>query len=67
MENEEWGELVAAALVIKENETIDTTALNEWIRERMPAYRVPRKYIVITELPRNAMGKVTKKDVKKLF
>ena len=67
LENEEWGELVAAALVIKENETIDTTALNEWIRERMPAYRVPRKYIVITELPRNAMGKVTKKDVKKLF
>jgi malonyl-CoA/methylmalonyl-CoA synthetase len=67
LENEEWGELVAAALVIKEDETIDTAALNTWIRERMPAYRVPRKYVVIKELPRNAMGKVTKNDVKKLF
>ncbi len=67
LENEEWGELVAAALVANENETIDTTALNVWIRERMPAYRVPRKYITIKELPRNAMGKVTKNDVKKLF
>jgi malonyl-CoA/methylmalonyl-CoA synthetase len=67
LENEEWGELVAAALVAKENETIDTTALNAWIRERMPAYRVPRKYITLHELPRNAMGKVTKNDVKKLF
>jgi malonyl-CoA/methylmalonyl-CoA synthetase len=67
LENEEWGELVAAALVVEEDETIDMVALNTWIRERMPAYRVPRKYIVIKELPRNAMGKVTKNDVKKLF
>ena len=67
LENEEWGELVAAALVANENETIDTAALNVWIRERMPAYRIPRKYIAIKELPRNAMGKVTKNDVKKLF
>jgi malonyl-CoA/methylmalonyl-CoA synthetase len=67
LENEEWGELVAAALVLNENETIDTAALNAWIRERMPAYRVPRRYIEVKELPRNAMGKVIKNDVKKLF
>lgn len=65
LENEEWGELVAAAIVA--DESIDTAAINMWIRERMPAYRVPRKYLVVTELPRNAMGKVTKNDIKKLF
>ncbi|MDX1938708.1 MAG: acyl-CoA synthetase [Flavihumibacter sp.] len=67
LENEEWGELVAAAVVAHNNDAIDTTALNTWIRERMPAYRVPRKYILVKELPRNAMGKVTKNDVKKMF
>ena len=67
LENEEWGELVAAVLVAAENKKIDTVELNAWIRERMPAYRVPRKYIEVKELPRNAMGKVTKTDVKKLF
>ena len=67
LENEEWGELVAAALMATENEKIDAVAINAWIRERMPAYRVPRKYIEVKELPRNAMGKVTKNDVKKLF
>lgn len=67
LENEEWGELVAAAVVPSDAEVIDTVALNTWMRERMPAYRVPRKYLVIKELPRNAMGKVTKNDVKKLF
>ena len=65
LENEEWGELVAAAIVT--NESVDIATLNTWMRERMPAYRVPRKYLVVNELPRNAMGKVTKNDIKKLF
>jgi len=67
LENEEWGELVAAAVVANEYQTIDTMAINSWMRERMPAYRIPRKYIVVKELPRNVMGKVTKSDIKKLF
>lgn len=67
LENEEWGELVAAAVVPVDSNNIDTVVLNAWMRERMPAYRVPRKYLVIRELPRNTMGKVTKNDVKKLF
>jgi len=67
LENEEWGELVVAAIVPADLQDIDTVVLNSWMREQLPAYRVPRKYLVIKELPRNAMGKVTKHDVKKLF
>jgi malonyl-CoA/methylmalonyl-CoA synthetase len=64
--DEEWGELVAAVLVLH-TETIDLTALNTWIREKMPAYKTPRRYHILSELPRNAMGKVTKNDLKKYF
>jgi malonyl-CoA/methylmalonyl-CoA synthetase len=67
LENEEWGELVAAALMLNETEAIDTNVLTAWLKERMPAYRVPRKFLIVTELPRNAMGKVPKNEVKKLF
>lgn len=63
--NDEWGELVAAAIVIKAE--VDQKALNTWMREQMPAYKTPRKYTVLPELPRNAMGKVTKKDVVNLI
>ena len=63
--NEEWGELVAAVLIVKEE--IDTALLDSWLRQKMPAYKTPRQYKVIEELPRNAMGKVTKNDLKKLF
>ena len=63
--NDEWGELVAAAIVTQG--VVDEKALNTWMRQQMPAYKTPRKYLVISELPRNAMGKVTKKDVVKLM
>ncbi|MDX5338877.1 MAG: long-chain fatty acid--CoA ligase, partial [Cyclobacteriaceae bacterium] len=63
--DEEWGELVVAALV--KLEELDIKALNQWMREQMPAYKTPRKYLVLEELPRNAMGKVVKNDLKKLF
>jgi malonyl-CoA/methylmalonyl-CoA synthetase len=66
LENEEWGELVAAALVLEEGESVDTNALMVWLKERMPAYRVPRNFLIVRELPRNAMGKVPKHEVKKL-
>jgi malonyl-CoA/methylmalonyl-CoA synthetase len=33
----------------------------------MAAYKTPKKYIILNELPRNAMGKVVKGDIKKLI
>jgi malonyl-CoA/methylmalonyl-CoA synthetase len=64
--DEEWGELVVAALVVNDP-AFDTNALSPWLREKLPAYKTPRRYLLLTELPRNAMGKVTKNDLKKLF
>jgi malonyl-CoA/methylmalonyl-CoA synthetase len=64
--NDEWGELIVSALVV-EGKNINLDELNKWLREKMAAYKTPRKYLLVEELPRNAMGKVTKNDVKKLF
>jgi len=66
IDDEEWGELIVAALVVSDD-SIDLKELNKWLREKMAAYKTPRKYLLVSELPRNAMGKVTKNDVKKLF
>ena len=66
MDDEEWGELVVAAIVPK-NENTDINALNTWMRTQMPAYKTPKRYTLMAELPRNAMGKVTKNDVKKII
>ena len=63
--DEEWGELVAAGIVC--SEAIQKEELISWLKERLPAYKIPRNYIQLEDLPRNAMGKVTKNELKKLF
>ncbi len=63
--DEEWGEIVAAG-IIPEGE-LEEEALKVWMKNKMPAYRVPRRLIFGEDLPRNAMGKVTKNELKKLF
>jgi malonyl-CoA/methylmalonyl-CoA synthetase len=65
LEDDEWGEVVAVALTIKQN--IDIETLKQWLKEKLPAYKVPRKYKVLSELPRNTMGKVIKSEVKTLL
>lgn len=63
----EWDEIIGASLILKENEVVDFEALKAWLKELLPVYKVPRKYLVQEDLPRNAMGKVTKKELKALL
>ena len=64
--NIEWGEIIAVSLTLKED-TISVDNLKDWLRERLPGYKIPRKYMIQDDLPRNVMGKVTKKELKKIF
>jgi malonyl-CoA/methylmalonyl-CoA synthetase len=65
--DEEWGERVSAALILKDGHTLDLTELRLWGKERLAAYKLPSRLIVAESLPRNAMGKVMKPEVTKLF
>ncbi|MGR3811666.1 acyl-CoA synthetase [Jiulongibacter sp. NS-SX5] len=64
--DEEWGEIIGGGLVAEKDE-IDLEKLNSWLREQLPNYKIPRKYLFLDDLPRNVMGKVTKKELKTLF
>jgi len=65
--DDEWGEVVAATLVLKDVKQIDTVKLSEWLKEKLPAYKIPRKYLFREDLTRNVMGKVSKNEVKKMM
>jgi malonyl-CoA/methylmalonyl-CoA synthetase len=62
----EWGEVVSAAVVSPQKD-VDFTALTAWLKERIPAYRLPRRWLQLGELPSNTIGKITKNELKKLF
>ena len=63
----EWGERVAAAVVLKGGDTIDLQSLRAWGKELLAAYKLPSRLLVLEALPRNAMGKVMKPAVAALF
>ena len=56
----EWGERVAAALVLKNGAALELEELRAWAKERLAAHKVPSRLLTMESLPRNAMGKVTK-------
>lgn len=62
--DEEWGERVHAFVVPKPDSIIDTGRVVERCREALSSYKVPRGVTIIDELPRNASGKILKKDLR---
>jgi malonyl-CoA/methylmalonyl-CoA synthetase len=69
IKDDEWGELIVAAIVVipEKKGLFDEKGVSDWIVQKMASYKKPRKYLIVNDLPRNAMGKVVKNDVKKLF
>jgi malonyl-CoA/methylmalonyl-CoA synthetase len=63
----EWGEIVAAALVLREGRSLDLASLRSWGREFLASYKLPTKLLLVDALPRNAMGKIVKPRVGALF
>ena len=62
-----WGEAVAVAAVLSDQSELDLEKLRSWCRDKLSAYKIPKHLLVVENLPRNAMGKVTKQPIKKLF
>ena len=62
------GELPLAFVELKDDSGVafDEKALLAWCRERLAGYKVPREVRRLDALPRNATGKVSRKDLKRL-
>jgi malonyl-CoA/methylmalonyl-CoA synthetase len=67
IEDTMWGERICAAVVPVEKAHPHAADLTVWVRERLATYKSPREFMIVEELPRNPMGKVSKPTVAKLF
>ena len=59
-----WGEVVVAAVVPAVGRPFDHAALDALARSRLAGYKIPRRYVALTALPRNAYGKVVKRELR---
>ena len=63
--DKKWGEVVAASIVASDELTLED--IQAWSLDFLSDYKIPRSLKLLEELPKNAMGKVVKPEIKKLF
>lgn len=63
----QWGEMVAAAVVLRPQAKVDAAGLQAHCGDRIAGYKKPRRIVMAPELPRNAAGKVVKARLQALF
>ena len=59
-----WGENVCAVVVPRDATAFDADEVMRFVRERLAGFKVPRHWVVATELPVNAAGKVRKAELR---
>jgi len=67
--DEEFGQVVAAAVVLAEGAPLDEEALRAALKETISSYKVPRRIVFVTEaeIPRTATGKLKLGELAQLF
>jgi malonyl-CoA/methylmalonyl-CoA synthetase len=63
--DKKWGEVVAATIIASDELTLED--IQAWSLDFLSDYKIPRSLKLLEELPKNAMGKVVKPEIKKLF
>lgn len=63
----DFGEAVVAVVVLARGATLDEVATIAGLRTRLANYKVPKRVHVVDDLPRNAMGKVQKAELRKRY
>lgn len=65
--SDKWGESVYALIVPAKGNPADEETLTAYARERLASYKIPRFYAFADEIPRNASGKILKRQLREKF
>jgi long-chain acyl-CoA synthetase len=61
--DDKMGEVVGAAVVLKEGKEVDADELREFVKEQVANYKYPRRIWFPDELPKGPTGKILKREV----
>ena len=62
--DEKWGESLMAFVIARPGAKPDGRELEAFLKERIAGYKVPRRYCFVDNFPRNATGKVLKRELR---
>lgn len=59
------GEIPIAYLALEENTDLTEANIRAWCRDHLGRHEIPRKFVFLKELPKNATGKILKRELRK--
>ena len=65
--DKEWGERVTAFIAPKPGQNVVPEELKSFLKTRLSPFKVPKEYIILSELPKSPAGKILKRELKKRF
>jgi acyl-coenzyme A synthetase/AMP-(fatty) acid ligase len=63
VEDEEWGQRLKAVVALHEGASATADELKGHVKQNLAAFKVPREIAFVDALPRNATGKVVKREL----
>ncbi|GAA4114639.1 long-chain-fatty-acid--CoA ligase FadD2 [Nocardioides fonticola] len=63
VDDPDFGKRLRAFVVVREGESVGEDDLKTWVKDNLARYKVPREIVFLDELPRNATGKVLKREL----
>jgi acyl-CoA synthetase (AMP-forming)/AMP-acid ligase II len=63
VEDDEFGKRLRAFVVRTSGSGLDEAGVKAWVKDNLARYKVPREVVFLDELPRNATGKVLKREL----
>jgi fatty-acyl-CoA synthase len=64
VEDDEWGQRLKAVVALNPGDEATEQELKGYVKENLAAYKVPREIQFVEQLPRNATGKVVKRELR---
>jgi fatty-acyl-CoA synthase len=62
--DERWGEVGVGYVELREGATLSEERLRAHLQANLARYKVPRRLVFVTELPRNATGKIRRVELR---
>jgi long-chain acyl-CoA synthetase len=63
----EWGERVTAFIVPRPGNEVSSEDLKTYLKQHLSAFKVPKRYVVLEEMPKSPAGKILKRELRKQF
>jgi fatty-acyl-CoA synthase len=61
-----WGEAICAVVSLKPGQQVTAEDLRDHTRTRLARYKVPKRFVIVADLPKSAAGKILRSEAKRI-